>query len=192
VTFDVEVGGRRRRVTLTPRPDGWMASVDGRAFRLDATQATTWWSLLVGAHTADGGHDEGTARSGSSDDGHRQAMRSHEVAIDVRAGGELVVNVDAVAVPVVVIDPRAALTRRGHEHGGAGAGPTAIVAPMPGRVVKLLVAAGDAVAARQGLVVVEAMKMENELRAPKPGRVVEVRVTEGMSVEANAVLVVVE
>ncbi len=66
-----------------------------------------------------------------------------------------------------------------------------IVAPMPGRVVKVLVKAGDAVEARQGLVVVEAMKMENELRAPGAGTVTEVKVTEGASVEANAVLVVI-
>jgi biotin carboxyl carrier protein len=63
---------------------------------------------------------------------------------------------------------------------------------MPGRIVKVLVTAGDAVAARQGLVVVEAMKMENELRAPRPGTVTDVRVREGMSVDANAVLVVIE
>jgi biotin carboxyl carrier protein len=63
---------------------------------------------------------------------------------------------------------------------------------MPGRVVKLLVRVGDEVGARQGVVVVEAMKMENELRAPRDGRVVEVRVTEGASVDANAVLVVIE
>jgi biotin carboxyl carrier protein len=61
---------------------------------------------------------------------------------------------------------------------------------MPGRVVKVLVAVGDAVAARQGLVVVEAMKMENELRAPRAGRVSEVRVREGAPVEANTVLIV--
>jgi biotin carboxyl carrier protein len=63
---------------------------------------------------------------------------------------------------------------------------------MPGKIVRILVKPGDSVLARQGLVVVEAMKMENELRAPKAGTVAEVRVTEGASVEAGAVLVVVE
>ena len=63
---------------------------------------------------------------------------------------------------------------------------------MPGRIVKVLVKAGDAVAASQGLVVVEAMKMENELRSPRAGTVTEVRVTEGALVEANAVLIVIE
>jgi biotin carboxyl carrier protein len=63
---------------------------------------------------------------------------------------------------------------------------------MPGKVVRLLVSKGDTVAARQGVVVVEAMKMENELRAPKAGRVTEVHVREGMAVEAGRILVVVE
>ena len=67
-----------------------------------------------------------------------------------------------------------------------------IVAPMPGRVVRVLVAPGDTVVARQGVVVVEAMKMENELRSPKAGRVKDVAATPGMSVEAGRVLVVIE
>jgi biotin carboxyl carrier protein len=71
-------------------------------------------------------------------------------------------------------------------------GPAAIVAPMPGRVVKVLVKQGDLVAARQPLVVVEAMKMENELRAPRAGTVIEVRVSEGMSVDPHMVLMMLE
>jgi len=63
---------------------------------------------------------------------------------------------------------------------------------MPGRIVKVLVKPGDAVTARQGLVVVEAMKMENELRASRAGVVRDVRVAEGASVEANTLLMVVE
>jgi biotin carboxyl carrier protein len=63
---------------------------------------------------------------------------------------------------------------------------------MPGRIVKVLVREGDTVAAQQGLVVVEAMKMENELRAPRAGQVTAVNVVEGMSVEGGAVLVVME
>jgi len=63
---------------------------------------------------------------------------------------------------------------------------------MPGRVVRILVQPGDEVAARQGVVVVEAMKMENELRSPKAGRVKDVAVAEGASVEAGRVLVVIE
>jgi biotin carboxyl carrier protein len=62
---------------------------------------------------------------------------------------------------------------------------------MPGRIAKVLVKVGDEVTARQGLVVVEAMKMENELRSPGAGTVTDVRVTEGARVEALALLVVV-
>jgi biotin carboxyl carrier protein len=63
---------------------------------------------------------------------------------------------------------------------------------MPGKVVRVLVKAGDRVAARQPVVVVEAMKMENELRASREGTVAEVHVREGMSVDAGALLVVIQ
>ena len=62
---------------------------------------------------------------------------------------------------------------------------------MPGRVVRVLVAAGDTVAARQGVVVVEAMKMENELRTPKAGVVKDVAVAPGTLVEAGRVLMLI-
>lgn len=71
-------------------------------------------------------------------------------------------------------------------------GKQVITAPMPGKVVKVLVKVGDEVEAGQGLVVVEAMKMENELKAPKAGKVVELFAQEGSAVENNAKLVVVE
>jgi biotin carboxyl carrier protein len=67
-----------------------------------------------------------------------------------------------------------------------------ISAPMPGKVVKVLVKVGDEVKEGQGLVVVEAMKMENELKSPKAGKVVELHAKEGSAVENNAKLVVVE
>jgi biotin carboxyl carrier protein len=71
-------------------------------------------------------------------------------------------------------------------------GKQTIVAPMPGKVVKILVALGDEVKEGQGLVVVEAMKMENELKSPKAGKVTELLAREGSAVEINAKLVVVE
>jgi biotin carboxyl carrier protein len=67
-----------------------------------------------------------------------------------------------------------------------------LIAPMPGKIVRVLLAPGDTVAAGQGVVVVEAMKMQNEIKSPKAGRVTEVRVTEGSTVNANQVLAVVE
>jgi biotin carboxyl carrier protein len=67
-----------------------------------------------------------------------------------------------------------------------------ITAPMPGKVVKVLVRVGEEVQEGQGLIVVEAMKMENELKSPKAGKVVELLAQEGSTVENNAKLVVVE
>ena len=67
-----------------------------------------------------------------------------------------------------------------------------VMAPMPGRVVRVLVKPGDEVAPRQGLVVVEAMKMENELSSPRAGIVREVAVAEGASVEAGRLLAVID
>ena len=67
-----------------------------------------------------------------------------------------------------------------------------LTAPMPGRIVQVLANAGDQVREGQGLVVVEAMKMENEMKSPKDGKVVEVLVSEGQAVEGNAKLCVVE
>jgi biotin carboxyl carrier protein len=67
-----------------------------------------------------------------------------------------------------------------------------LIAPMPGKIVRVLLAPGDEVALGQGVVVVEAMKMQNEIKSPKAGRVVEVRVSDGATVNANQVLAVVE
>ena len=67
-----------------------------------------------------------------------------------------------------------------------------VVAPMPGKVVRVLVTLGDQVTENQGLVVVEAMKMENELKSPKAGKIVELLAQEGSPVEKNARLLVVE
>ena len=107
-----------------------------------------------------------------------------------QSGGELAVYVNRRAVPVSIhgcTGPRAprramrGLTARARRE----ADRSNVAAPMPGRIVKVLVNEGDAVAARQGVVVVEAMKMENEVRAPRTGTVKEVRVTQGALVEAT-------
>ncbi len=103
--------------------------------------------------------------------------------------GDAVV-VDGRRQEFAVYDPRSLAGRMG---AGAGAdGPRAVKAPMPGRVVRVLVAAGDAVMEQQGVVVVEAMKMQNELKSPKAGRVAKVAVMLGDTVGSGDVLVVVE
>jgi acetyl/propionyl-CoA carboxylase alpha subunit len=87
-----------------------------------------------------------------------------------------------------VEDPRSLQGRR-----GAGAeGPRPVKAPMPGRVVRLLVEAGDEVVEGQGIVVIEAMKMQNELKSPKAGRVVRVAAAVGDTVGSGDVLAIVE
>jgi biotin carboxyl carrier protein len=66
-----------------------------------------------------------------------------------------------------------------------------VLAPMPGKIVRVLVSVGDSVRAGQGLLVVEAMKMQNEIRAPKSGTIDRVRVVEGQTVNAGEVVVIV-
>ena len=102
----------------------------------------------------------------------------------------MLVRIDGRTVTAVINGRR---TGRATADGGAHAhGEQAVLAPMPGRVVRVLVSRGEAVAARQPVVVIEAMKMENELRSPKEGRVKDVTVSAGASVEAGRVLVVIE
>jgi biotin carboxyl carrier protein len=84
------------------------------------------------------------------------------------------------------------LRLRAARAGFTAEGRQVVSAPMPGKIVKVLVAEGEEVKEGQGLVVVEAMKMENELRSPKAGKVVELRAKEGATVEMNARLAVVE
>jgi biotin carboxyl carrier protein len=88
-----------------------------------------------------------------------------------------------------VFDPR---DLRAGGRGAASRGRQEIAASMPGKVIRVLVAAGDSVEEGQGLVVVEAMKMQNEMKSPKSGRVAEVRARANATVAAGEVLVVIE
>lgn len=90
---------------------------------------------------------------------------------------------------VEVEDPRQ-WKRSSHSTGAHGR--VSIAAAMPGKVIRVLVAAGDEVAEGQGIVVVEAMKMQNELKAPRKGRVISVDVKADDSVKPGAVLVTIE
>jgi biotin carboxyl carrier protein len=99
------------------------------------------------------------------------------------------VEVDGLSASVAIRDPRE-LTSRGTK--GAGSGRQSIAAPMPGKVVRVLVANGDHVEAGQGLVVVEAMKMQNEMKAPRAGIIVEVKAAPGATVTAGDILIVIE
>lgn len=111
--------------------------------------------------------------------------RSYAVTLD--AENELLVNGRTLAIEV--FDPR---ETRGRRSAGEGHGRQSIAAPMPGKVVRVLVAPGDEVAAGQGLIVVEAMKMQNEMKSPAAGRVVELRTQANATVAAGEVLVIIE
>ena len=169
MTFEIEVAGARRAVSIEPAgPGRFRIIVDGTAHEVQAERIGEFGLSVI---TPDGVH-------------------SREVNVaPAAARGELLVELDGRTVPVTVNGRR----RRASADGGAhGEGEQAVIAPMPGRVVRVLVAPGDAVELRQGVVVVEAMKMENELGAPKPGRVKDVSVSPGTLVEAGRVLVVIE
>lgn len=106
-------------------------------------------------------------------------------------GDEVGVLVRGQVTQVDVADERRLRLRAGSA-GFTAEGKQLISAPMPGKVVKVLVKLGDEVKEGQGLVIVEAMKMENELKSPKAGKVTELFAKEGTTVENNAKLVVVE
>lgn len=169
MTFEIEIDGRARAVRVERAGAGrYRVIVDGRTHLVDAARAGEFGlSLLL--------DEEG-------------ASRDIQVAPAGRAGERLAV-IDGRTIAVTVNGRRS--KRPGADAGGSAAGEAAILAPMPGRVVRLLVSPGDEVAARQPVIVVEAMKMENELRSPRAGTVKDVAVQTGASVEAGRVLVTI-
>ena len=145
------------------------ASVDGRPYELEARETEAGAFLLLAA----GG-------------------RVYECRADGAAGatGAREVQIGDEVFQVRLVDPK---RLRGARGGGAEAsGRAQVVASMPGKVVRVLVEQGADVEAGAGLLVVEAMKMQNELKSPKSGVVVEVRAEAGATVNAGDVLVVVE
>ncbi|MEO8051429.1 MAG: biotin/lipoyl-containing protein [Acidobacteriota bacterium] len=111
--------------------------------------------------------------------------RSYAVAI--LGAGE--VSVNGRVFRVDVFDPR---EQRGRRAAAENSGPQAMTAPMPGRVIRVLVVAGQEVAAGEGLIVVEAMKMQNEMKSPRAGRVQAIKTAAGAAVSAGDVLLVIE
>ena len=114
--------------------------------------------------------------------------RSYEARVE-QSDGCLIVVIDGHRFEVEIRDPRRwsrHTTKPGIE------GRLHVTAAMPGKIVRLLVAEGDTVAAGQGLLVVEAMKMQNEMKAPKAGCVVSLTAREGATVAAGDVLAAIE
>jgi acetyl/propionyl-CoA carboxylase alpha subunit len=110
---------------------------------------------------------------------------SYDAYIEETPAGALVVVIDGYRFEIEVRDPRR-WSRKSSGRGGDTV--QSIVSPMPGKVVRVLVATGDAVEAGQGIVVVEAMKMQNELKAARAGTVLTIAAKEGATVAAGELL----
>jgi biotin carboxyl carrier protein len=155
-------GKKTRHVELERNANGWCVTLDGQPVAADAAEiAPHTLSILL--------------------DG-----QSHEIHVTPAADGTLNLQTGVQEFAAEVLDPRAWSGRR---HGGVEAeGRQQVVAPMPGKVVRLLVKPGEHVEAGQGLLVIEAMKMQNEIRSPKSGTVERVLAKEGQPVNSGEVL----
>jgi biotin carboxyl carrier protein len=174
--FEIAIGDKLRTVGIVRKGGLLHVDLDGRTHVVDARRISdSIVSMLV------------------QSDGASAPSRSVDAAFaSQQAAGDFDVHLDGLTIPVQ-IRPAGAFGRQKKSGPGATAtGPQRVTSPMPGKVVRVLVKPGDEVKARQGLVVVEAMKMENELRAARDGRVKDVAVAEGQSVDAGTILLVVE
>jgi biotin carboxyl carrier protein len=163
-----ELNGEHCDLTLEVRDSHVSADICGRKYQLDVHRFGDHALLLF--------------ESGRVFEFHLNPYRASHNVFDVAIRGN--------SHRVTIIDPRRLRADEDsdrHHHGSAE-----ITAPMPGKVVRVLVEAGQAVEAGAGLVVVEAMKMQNELKAPRAGAVVSIDVAAGDTVEAGAILAVIE
>lgn len=176
--YEVEIAGRRRTIDVR-RADGRFAvTVNDRTWIVDAALVDRHTiSLLMSAPAEDASRDRRPLGGLSYD-----VMLVPEVV-----GGAVAVQVGASSMAALLNGRR----RRVGEVGASRSGPERLVAPMSGKVVRVLVSRGERVHARQGLVVIEAMKMENELRAGRDGVVVELAVRDGQLVDAGALVAVI-
>lgn len=160
--LEVSINNCTRTVELIRNADQWHISLDGETLDADAIEiAPNIFSILLNG-------------------------KSHEVRIALTPTGALTLQTAHREFTAEVLDPRA---WRGRRHGALEAeGRQQILAPMSGKIVRVLVQAGEKVEAGQGLLVVEAMKMQNEIRSPKSGTVERLLVKEGQPVNAGEVL----
>lgn len=175
MTFDVTIDDRQRRVSVEAGAvrGRFRLDVDGRSRSVDAAWIDAKTLSLIDADVP---------------------ARVYDVGIETPCAGELEIAVGGRRfLAAVAAQGNAGRRRLGTGRAAAApGGRQAVVALLPGRIVRVLVAPGDRVAARQPVVIVEAMKMENELRAPKDGVVRDVHAAEGAAVDAGAALVVIE
>jgi biotin carboxyl carrier protein len=169
--FNAEIDGEKVALDVRREGERVFADVGGRRYEIEARRVGAGEYLLL--------------REG----------RVYECRVDAEPGaagvrGTLQVSLGGGAYAVKLADPkhlRGAGPAAGHDGGRAQ-----VTAPMPGKVVRVLVEAGQPVESGQGLIVVEAMKMQNELKSPKAGTVAELRAEPGATVNAGDVLAVIE
>ena len=166
MTYDVVVDGKTHRLELTRGETTWLCKVDAEEIEVDAAlTARDILSVLVGG-------------------------KAYEIKRERSLQGDIHLIIGSARYAVEVQDPRSLRTRRAAA--GAEAGPQKITAPMPGKIVRVMVSAGDEVKTGQGIIVMEAMKMQNELKSPKDGRVQKILTTEGSTVNPGDALAVIE
>jgi biotin carboxyl carrier protein len=164
VKLQIEIGGKMRRVEMTQAVARPTWAIDGQRVEADAAQVSPGiYSILI--------------------DG-----KSFEVRVET-LGAELRAVTGGRQFGLLFQDEREWRRNRGGSVEAEGR--QQVLAPMPGKIVRVLVSAGDSVLAGQGLLVVEAMKMQNEIRAPKSGTIDRVRVVAGQTVNAGEVVVIV-
>jgi biotin carboxyl carrier protein len=164
--FNLEIDGQTRQVEIEPAETAgqWRIRIDGESVEADAHLIRPGvLSLIV-------------------------AGRSHRIVLDADPG-DPALHAGAQRIPYRMEDPRSLRSRR--RHAGTDS-PVPVKASMPGRVVRVLVEKGGAIATHQGVIVVEAMKMQNELKSPKDGRVAEIRVSPGDTVAVGDILAIIE
>jgi len=166
VKYVVDVNGERVEVTIGP--EGVIVGGEALAANLADVEGTPVRQVTIGTTV------------------HRVVARRHPTR------GRYTLWVDGFRYEVDALDERTRTIRDMTAATGAPAGPAPLVAPMPGLIVRVNVQPGDVVQPGQGLVVMEAMKMENELRAAAAGRVKSVAVRAGTAVERGALLVELE
>jgi biotin carboxyl carrier protein len=162
--YDITIDGKNYRLELNRADGRWGCRLNGREVEIDAVV------VLPNA----------------------LSLRIGNLAYEVKSecvAGELQISVGSSRFTAEVCDPR---SWRGRTRAGEDHGPRKIVASMPGKVVRVLVSAGDSIEAGAGLVVVEAMKMQNEIKSPKKGKVEKILVSAGAAVNAGNVLAIIE
>ncbi len=164
MTYDVSIDGKDYRLELERAEGHWLCRLDGREIEVDAVLARLdVLSLRIG-------------------------NKAYEVKCE-RVASDLHLWVGSARFAAEVRDPR---SLRGRVRAVDDHGPKKLTAPMPGKIVRVLVTEGANVDAGAGVLVMEAMKMQNEIKSPKKGTIQRILVSEGAAVNAGDVLAIVE